>query len=383
MTQLAIAVPVVDRAPAGAGSPWRAAFLTAFAAWLAATAVRLAVTALSPTTVLNWTQWDALHYVRIAEEGYPADGPGYPAFFPLYPLLIRLADPFLPGGVLISASVVANVTAIGALALLHRLAAHEIDPETAHRAVWYLTASPMGFFLFIGYNESLFLLLSIGALYAARHGHWWLAGSLGALSSATRLFGVLLVLPLAIEYLRQTGWRPRRIRPDVLGIALVPLGVAAYSLYCWQEMGSPLAFSIAQDEWNRRYTLPGGAWLVAAGQWDGWLGPRTLGTIIDAGSMLVAMVLLVLCVMGRFRFRPDQFYLVAYSALCLLLVLSTEVGGRALQSAPRYAMEAVAIVLVLARMGTWRLVDRLVLTVGMTLHAVLLMIFMTGTYLIA
>ncbi len=45
----------------------------------------------------------------------------------MYPLLIRLADPFLPGGVLISASVVANVTAIGALALLHRLAAHEID----------------------------------------------------------------------------------------------------------------------------------------------------------------------------------------------------------------------------------------------------------------
>jgi hypothetical protein len=79
----------------------------------------------------------------------------------------------------------------------------------------------------------------------------------------------------------------------------------------------------------------------------------------------------------------DQFYLVAYSALWLVLVLSTEVGGRALQSAPRYAMEAVAIVLVLARMGEWRMVDRFVLTAGMALHALLLMIFMTGTYLIA
>ncbi|WP_157240466.1 hypothetical protein [Catenuloplanes japonicus] len=125
------------------------------------------------------------------------------------------------------------------------------------------------------------------------------------------------------------------------------------------------------------------AWLIAAGQLDGWLGPRTLGTIIDAGSMLAAVILLALCVTGRFRFRADQLYLVAYSALSLALVLSTEVGGRALQSAPRYAMEAVAIVLVLARMGAWRPVDRFVLTVGMTLHALLLAVYMTGTYLIA
>ncbi len=99
--------------------------------------------------------------------------------------------------------------------------------------------------------------------------------------------------------------------------------------------------------------------------------------------MLAAVILLALCVTGRFRFRADQLYLVAYSALSLALVLSTEVGGRALQSAPRYAMEAVAIVLVLARMGAWRPVDRFVLTVGMTLHALLLAVYMTGTYLIA
>ncbi len=99
--------------------------------------------------------------------------------------------------------------------------------------------------------------------------------------------------------------------------------------------------------------------------------------------MLAAVVLLVFCVKSRFRFRPDQVYLMAYSAISLGLILSTEVGGRALQSAPRYAMEAVAIIIVLARIGATRLVDRLVLTVGTALHAALLMIFMTGTYLIA
>ncbi|MBM2618559.1 DUF2029 domain-containing protein [Actinoplanes sp. LDG1-06] len=365
-------------APVRTTAPWQAAFRTALAVWSAVTVVHIAVTVFSRSSWLSWNNWDAQHYVTIAEVGYHV-GPGYPAFFPLYPLLIRVFDPLLPGGGLISALVVANAAAIGALALLHRLADHEFGPGTAQRAAWYLAASPMGFFLFIGYNESLFLLLTIGSLYAARRGHWWLAGSLGTLASGTRLFGVLLMLPLAIEYLRQN----RRIRADVLGIALVPLGVVAYSLYCWWDLGSPLAFSIAQDQWGRRYTFPGEAWFIAVGQADGTLGNGTLGAILDAGSILAAVVLLILCVRGRFRFRPDQSYLIAYGGICLVLLMSTEVGGRAMQSAPRYAMEAVAVVLVLARIGARPLVDRLVLTSGFALHAALLMVFMSGTFLIA
>ncbi|MFI5841795.1 mannosyltransferase family protein [Catenuloplanes sp. NPDC051500] len=383
MTQLATADLELPQERTGIRSPWRAAFIVAIAAWSAATAIRLAITALTPHGVMDWVQWDAVLYVRIAEAGYHVGGPSYPAFFPLYPLLIRLADPILPGGGIASALVIANLSAIGALALLHRLAEHETDPLTAQRAVWFLTASPMGFFLFVGYNESLFLMLSIGALYAARKGHWWVAGSLGALSSATRLFGVLLMLPLAIEYLRHAGWQPRRIRLDVLGIALVPMGVVAYSIYCWRELGSPMAFSAAQDQWSRQYTIPGGAWVISAGQSDGWLGPQTLGSIIDAGSMLVVVVLMILCVVGPYRFRLDQAYLVAYSAICVLLVLSTEVGGRALQSAPRYAMEAIAIFLVMGRIGARPTADRVMLTIGMALHAALLIIYMNGNFLVA
>jgi hypothetical protein len=63
--------------------------------------------------------------------------------------------------------------------------------------------------------------------------------------------------------------------------------------------------------------------------------------------------------------------------------MSTEVGGRAMQSSARYAMEAVAIFLVLARMGAKEAVDRSVLVVGMALHAVFLIIFMAGTWLVA
>lgn len=394
LTAPAPAPPEVS-SPAPSRPPWRSALLAAAVVWSAATVMHLAVTMLawlsrgpgpSPSwtsLILGWNRWDAGHYVRIAEEGYHL-GPGFPAFFPLYPMLIRVFDPVLPGGGMASALVVANAAAFGALALLHRLAQHEFGPEVAQRATGYLAALPMSFFLFIGYNESLFLLLAIGALYAGRRGHWWLAGALGALASATRMFGLLLMLPLAIEYLRRCEWRPRRIRPDVLALALVPLGVVAYGVYCWRELGDPLAFSTAQHQWGRAYTFPGQALVIAVEQaaGRGLLDRRTLGAILDAGTVLVALVLLVLCVVGPFRFRRDQLYLVAYSAATLVLVTSTEVGGRAMQSSARYTLEAVAVVLVLARIGAHQVVDRLVLTGGVAMQVVLLIVFTAGTFLV-
>jgi Gpi18-like mannosyltransferase len=376
--------------------PWQVAFRTALAVWSAVTVTHLAVSALAwlprkdgrvpdvSMIFLQWNGWDAGHYVRIAESGYHL-GPGFPAFFPLYPLLVHIADAVLPGGALAAALIVANAAAFGALAVLHRLAEFEFGPRVAQRAIWYLAAFPTGFFLFLGYNESLFILLTAGALYAGRRGHWWLAGALGGLSSATRLFGVLLVAPLAIEYLRRLEWKPRRIRPDVLGLALVPLGVVGYSLYCLVELGNPLAFSAAQDQWGRRYTFPGEAWLIAVRQMAGHraLSPSSLAAILDAGTILIAVVLLVLAVTGRFKFRRDQIYLVVHAGLTLVLLMSTEVGGRSMQSAARYAMEALAVVLVLARMGARPLVDRTVLMIGVALHAVFLVIFMAGTFLVA
>jgi hypothetical protein len=399
MTTLAEPEPLLETAPARVVAPvrrpWRAALLAAAAVWSAMTVAHLAVSALAwlprqnglpkvSGILLGWNRWDAGHYITIAENGYHL-GPGYPAFFPLYPLLIRILDPVLPGNAQISALIIANAAAFGALAVLHRLADYEFGPQVAQRVAWYLAVFPTGFFLFIGYNESLFILLAVGALYAGRRGHWWLAGTLGALSSATRLFGVLLLAPLAYEYLRQAGWRPRRIRPDVLGLGLVPLGVVAYSVYCAIELGNPLAFSTAQDNWGRHYTFPGGAWLIAIGQadWHHLLAPATLGAALDAGTILVAVVLVVLSVTGPYRFRRDQLYLVVQAALTLVMLMTTAVGGRSMQSAARYAMEAFAAFLVLACLGANRVVDRTVIIVGIALQAALLIVFMAGTFLVA
>lgn len=384
-----------------ADRPWRRALLTAFAVWLTAYVVQLTVSALAYlaqrqhapehwSIAHQWTQWDALHYVRISVEGY-AIGPGYPAFFPFYPIVIRLCDSVLPGDAVVSAWVVAHACAFGALTMLYRLAEHELGRQVAQRAAIYLAVFPMGFFLLAPYNTSLFLLLATGTLYAVRRGHWLLAGTLGALSSATRLFGVLLAVAMAVELLRryragQLRFGQRRFSAAVLSIALVPMGVIAYMVYSALVLGNPVAFSAAQNQWGRGYTVPGVAWWDAA--WQAFqrplLHPTTLAALLDAGIYLMAAVLLVLAVVGPWRLRRDQFYLVAYSAATMILLAATEVGGnRPMQSSPRYLMEATVIFLVLARIGANQLVDRAVIAIGIALQVVLAIVFLSGTFLVA
>ncbi len=376
--------------------PWRSALLAGLTVWLIGNAIQLLISMFAYVMqrrpapahwniAQQWLQWDAGHYVRIAVEGYQM-GPGYPAFFPLYPILIRVGDYVLPGDAVTSAWIIAHLCALGSLTMLYRLADYEFGSQVARRATIYLAAFPMAFFLLAPYNTSLFLLLSISALYAARRGHWWLAGGLSALSSATRLFGVLLALPLIIEYVRQYRVGERRLGFQALAIAGVPLGLFGYMWYCALVLGNPMAFSAAQDQWGRSYTFPGVAWVHAVGHiFDRrLLDMNTLAALLDAGTFFCASILVLLAVFGRWRIRRDQFYLVAYSAATLILLSITEVGGgRPMQSAPRYIMEATVIFLVLARIGANAMVDRIVIAAGMVLQTILAVIFLSSTMLVA
>jgi hypothetical protein len=217
-------------------------------------------------------RFDSAWYLEIAAHGYT---PTSSAFFPLYPLLISiggaLATP-LAFGIAFSCG-----CAIGALYLLHRLVTLEVGAAAASAAVAIVAWYPSAIVLSAVYTDALFLLLSVGSIYAARLGRWRLAGVLGALGAATRSSGVLLVVPLLALYLYgprgdrpqgglQAGWRPRhRIRTDALWIALVPFGLLAFIAYLAIDSGNPTAPVAAQGEW-RRVPIPLGG--VPLGVWS-------------------------------------------------------------------------------------------------------------------
>ncbi|MEA2435575.1 MAG: hypothetical protein QOF65_131, partial [Thermoleophilaceae bacterium] len=210
-------------------------------------------------------RWDSAWYLDIAHSGY--SGPSS-AFFPLYPLLVRVVGTVsAPGALLVAGYVVSLAALFGALYLMHRLVTLELgSSEVARVAVLMLALFPGALWLGAPYSESLFLLLSVGAFYAARIDRWAVAGVCAALASATRSAGIVLVVPLVILWWKSTGRRAR----DLAWIALAPAGLVAYSVYLAASIGDGFAYLHLQEVWFRSFAGPFGAvpdGLVAA--WDG------------------------------------------------------------------------------------------------------------------
>lgn len=204
--------------------------------------------------VTPFVRWDAVWYLQIAETGYdPTDvggvaAAGRPAFFPVYPVAVGvLGGSTGPAAGALAACAVSLAALLGALYLLHRLTALELGERAAAATVALVAFAPVAYFFSAPYTESLFLLESVGAVYAARRGNWAAAGVLAALASATRNVGVMLVLPLALLYLM----RRRRPGPDFLWIGLAPAGLLAYMVYLHDAVGDAHAWRHAEVFFGR------------------------------------------------------------------------------------------------------------------------------------
>jgi hypothetical protein len=300
--------------------------------------------------------WDAVWYLRIADSGY-GDSPVRVAFFPLYPLLVRAAGEIgggSPGARLIAAYLISLAAFLGGLVLLFRLASLELGRQVARAALLLLAVFPAALYFGAPYSESLFLLASVGAFWAARTGKWAWAGAAAGAATATRSAGILLLVPLALLWWGQgrEGRMPspgRRLR-DLAWLALAPACLGAYALHLAFVQGDALAFLDVQDAWYRELVVPLG------GMWDGLVagfeGARQLlsgsrepvyfeaaggdpfrvaaTNLILLGFLVFA---LVACV-GVWRRLPPAYG--AWVTLALLLPLSFPVGPQPLMSLPRF-----------------------------------------------
>jgi Gpi18-like mannosyltransferase len=189
-----------------------------------------------------WNRWDALNYQKLAQSGYSATGELKPllVFYPLYPWIVRLFA-FVTRDYLISALIVSTLASLVTAILLQRLVELDFSKELAQRAVWFLFIFPTSYFLHIGYTESLFLMLALGCVFAARKQRWALAGLLAALSSLTRANGLVLMPVLMVEAAHQY-WTTRRWRWSWLWIAVGGLGFGGYLLLNKYIAGEAFAF---------------------------------------------------------------------------------------------------------------------------------------------
>ncbi len=331
--------------------------------WIPAYWIRASIT----PTVDAFARWDGWHYLNIAHSGYLPTGADEAAFFPLYPMLMRTLG-VATGNLSIAnleiwGLLISNACLLIAGGLLYALVRLDAGRELASRSVWYLLIFPTSFFLSAVYPESLFLVLAIGAIYAARKDRWLIAGVLGAGAALTRPFGVVVAVPLAVELLMQ--WRAEG-RPRWLAfpaIAVIPAALGAYMLFLGRMYGDPLKFLHVQGGWNRHLMLP----------WDTFFqffrDPLTLNSgehaMIDLGFAILAIVSVIL---AWRLLRPS------YAAFLTVLVLVPLSSG-SLTSLGRFDLVFFPIVLVLARIGRRPGIDRAYNVVALGMGAVFMALF--------
>ncbi|HEX7611029.1 MAG TPA: mannosyltransferase family protein [Solirubrobacteraceae bacterium] len=303
-------------------------------------------------------RWDALWYLEISHHGYSPPGlvPGNPgeraAFFPLYPLLVHLLGGWAGNGAtLVVATLLSLIAFTVALLIVHRLATLEFGPRAARAAILIIAFWPAGAFFSAPYTESLFLALSAGAFLAARSDRWWLAGVLGAGASATRNTGVLLMVPLLTMYLwgprsaqaplaaaraRWHRWSPRfPVRRDVLWLALVPLGLVAYSLYLQAEVGDWQTWRTAQTDFGRPHITSPITTLHLASTGVYHALREGLGGITDPNLLdALVLVILVIAILGMARRIPLPY--TTWVIVAAVPALLTPFSGEALRSLPRF-----------------------------------------------
>ncbi|MGI8820797.1 MAG: mannosyltransferase family protein [Chthoniobacterales bacterium] len=302
-------------------------------AWLAYTLLAHGTYVNTPEPTELWNllfRWDAGWYSAIATEGYDytPSHESRAAFFPLYPLCLAAVRAFTGASVPLAGFLLSNTFLLAAAILLRRLVTLDFPAPSRvpTRTIWLLLLYPVTFFHSAVYTESLFLLLSIGAIFAARQKRWAVAGISGALLTATRAPGLLILLPLlwevwsssprAAAFLKWQSLRP------ILWLALVPLGLVSFAVYLHFRFGDALAFSHTMEGgWQRSLTSPLRTIRIVLEDNKPGYTQLFLGT-----EALAAAIFLLACVV---RLRAS--YLI-YSAAILLLLASNSL----LEALPRY-----------------------------------------------
>lgn len=311
---------------------------------------------------------DANWYIAIAELGYepgPFDTNRQHswAFFPLFPLVLRAAARLTVEYPLTGVAL-SNIFLLLALILLHRtVRAFGYEEGDADRTVFYLAVFPTSYFFSLPLTESMFLCLTVGSFYAARREAWWTAGLLGALASATRVNGVLLLPALGLLY-----WQRYRLgglrSAKLAGLLMVPLGLLAYMLYLHWLTGNALAFKDAQVSWDRGTGL---FWrpLVDYAKHFRQIGIPWNFKLLNFASAMLAFV----CAFALAKRR--EWALAVYTVLAVVVPLSS----MSLQGLDRYVMVIFPVFMMLAVVGRGPKVDQLIRAVFIALFSLMAALF--------
>lgn len=297
-----------------------------------------------PYIVDKLIKWDAHWYIYIAEAGYTAQSL---VFFPATVIVIKLLA--LSGISYAKAGLLAcNIFAFLSFWALYVLFRLDASGEQAFKAVLFYGLMPTSFFLNSVYTEPLFITFAAVCLYFGRKGCWWRSGISAALAALTRNVGIILVVPMVIEWAIQTLYK--REKHSWVPLLLPIIAITAFMAYNYVLTGDMLEFVHAQSGWGREWGLP---WVNL---WKNivmntflipdWEPGRFLDTIMVV-SALIGLIIPTLS--ARYSVRPS-YLIMAW--LWLMLPLVSTSAYYPLYSLSRFVLVIFPLYIIVAKLST-------------------------------
>lgn len=299
--------------------------------------------------VYPWANFDGVHYLQIAGQGYSDQA----RFLPLYPgLLNAVARVFSTPTLSIAQVTLALLMQVGLTCVLifsiQKLWSLDLTPVQTKDATLYLIFAPTAFFLSAVYTESIFLVLCVLALLLVRQKRTGLAILLATLVGMTRLNGLVIMVPLAMEIWQASrpGWKAKILA--LAPLSIVPTGLVMYVYYNFLRWGDWLAFlhghaQLANGRAADTVVIPLQTMYryvqiltsLSMTQYEWWLAALEVVMTIGTGWLLYQGY--------KFKTRPSLWW---FSALIWLIpVLSGTWSGM-----PRYSLLVLSIYPILAQL---------------------------------
>jgi Gpi18-like mannosyltransferase len=210
----------------------------------------------------TFTVWDGGWYNLIAEHWYNTIPLADPlpmeqlfAFPPLFPSLIRGLG-FLIGSIDISQVIVSSFFGITWIPLFQLVAEKYLDHDQAFSVTLIASLFPLVFlFTSVGYSEGLFLTLTLSSYYLYLKNRHFPSSLLLAAACLTRLFGVLLFVPMILDRIANRRYR------EVLVYFIPVLTLLSWFFYAYIKTGNLFAIFYSQAYWGNnkfvvQYVLP-------------------------------------------------------------------------------------------------------------------------------
>jgi len=222
-----------------------------------------------PAWIYSWANFDGVHYLTIAKQGYQGVGL-IQAFFPVFPFLLRLGHQLTGWHYILVGLVISSVATLASLFFIN--ATLKIwGFQWRLRLLTLIVFLGLSGSLFQGavYTEGIFIMLVWFNLYLVAKKQYFLASLVTMIASATRLTGVFLVIPIVLSYLSDkleiSSWQDLKIQniklkvkkagfkpfwQSFLFVLVGSLGLLVYMAYLTQNYHDPLYFLHVQNEFG-------------------------------------------------------------------------------------------------------------------------------------